>query len=128
MSEKKGFTLIELIAVVVILGIIALIAVPAVTSYLSGSQMSSYRMAEQSLADAAYNMFTDCAGVGEAEVCNQYSVPDPNDYVTVPLSVLIDNGFLNPIEDQFVMSDKQIDFDIEMLAKLLSTSINELTY
>ena len=99
MSEKKGFTLIELIAVVVILGIIALIAVPAVTSYLSGSQMSSYRMAEQSLADAAYNMFTDCAGVGEAEVCNQYSVPDPNDYVTVPLSVLIDNGFLNPIED-----------------------------
>ena len=99
MSEKKGFTLIELIAVVVILGIIALIAVPAVTSYLSGSQMSSYKMAEQSLADAAYNMFTDCAGVGEAEVCNQYSVPDPNDYVTVPLSVLIDNGFLNPIED-----------------------------
>ena len=38
------------------------------------------------------------------------------------------NEVLNPIEDQFVMSDKQIDFDIEMLAKLLSTSINELTY
>ena len=38
------------------------------------------------------------------------------------------NEVLNPIEDQFIMSDKQIDFDIEMLAKLLSTSINELTY
>ena len=38
------------------------------------------------------------------------------------------NEVLNPIEDQFVMSDKQIDFDIEMLSKLLSTSINELTY
>lgn len=38
------------------------------------------------------------------------------------------NEVLNPIENQFVMSDKQIDFDIEMLSQLLSTSINELTY
>ncbi len=38
------------------------------------------------------------------------------------------NEVLNPIENQFVMSDKQIDFDIEMLSKLLSTSINDLTY
>ena len=36
-SNRKGFTLIELIAVVVILGEIALIAVPVVTSYLFGS-------------------------------------------------------------------------------------------
>lgn len=38
------------------------------------------------------------------------------------------NEVLNPIESQFVMSDKQIDFDIEMLSKLLSSSINSLTY
>lgn len=38
------------------------------------------------------------------------------------------NEVLNPIENQFVMSDKQIDFDIEMLSKLLSTSINSITY
>lgn len=38
------------------------------------------------------------------------------------------NEVLNPIEDQFVMSDKQIDFDIEMISKILSTSINNLRY
>lgn len=38
------------------------------------------------------------------------------------------NEVLNPIENQFVMSDKQIDFDIEMLSKLLSSSINHLRY
>lgn len=38
------------------------------------------------------------------------------------------NEVLDPIDHQFVMSDKQIDFDIEMLAKLIATSINEMTY
>ena len=32
--NRKGFTLVELIAVVVVLGIIALIAVPAVSGYM----------------------------------------------------------------------------------------------
>lgn len=38
------------------------------------------------------------------------------------------NEVLNPIDNQFVMSDKQIDFDIEMLSKIISTSINHLRY
>jgi len=38
------------------------------------------------------------------------------------------NEVLNPIENQFVMSDKQIDFDIEMISKILSSSINDLRY
>ena len=38
------------------------------------------------------------------------------------------NEVLTPLEDQFVMSDKQIDFDIEMLSKVLSQAINELKY
>lgn len=38
------------------------------------------------------------------------------------------NEVLNPIDNQFVMSDKQIDFDIEMISKILSTSINHLRY
>ncbi len=98
-SNRKGFTLIELIAVVVILGVIALIAVPAVTYYLSGAQNDAYKIAEQNLAEAAYNMFADCAGVGDLAVCDQYSVPDSGGYVTVPASVLIANGYLDPIAD-----------------------------
>lgn len=38
------------------------------------------------------------------------------------------NEVLNPLENQFVMSDKQIDFDIEMLSKILSQAINDLRY
>lgn len=38
------------------------------------------------------------------------------------------NEVLNPLENQFVMSDKQIDFDIEMISKMLSQAINDLRY
>ncbi|MFR1294963.1 MAG: hypothetical protein ACLSBH_05610 [Coprobacillus cateniformis] len=32
------------------------------------------------------------------------------------------------MESQFVMSDKDIDFDIEMISKILSSGINHLRY
>lgn len=38
------------------------------------------------------------------------------------------NEVLNPIDHQFIMSDKQIDFDIEILSKTMSQAINELKF
>lgn len=95
--RSKGFTLIELLAVVVLLGIVALIAVPSVTYYLTSSEASAYEMTEQNIVAAAYNMFADCAGNSDSEVCSAYSVPDPNSYVTVQLSTLINGGYLAPV-------------------------------
>ena len=40
--KKKAFTLIELLAVIIILGILLIIAVPAVTKYINDSRKSSY--------------------------------------------------------------------------------------
>ena len=42
MNNKKGFTLIEIIAVIVILGIIMLIAVPSVTRQIISSRKSAF--------------------------------------------------------------------------------------
>ena len=95
--KSKGFTLIELLAVVVLLGIVALIAVPSVTYYLTSSEASAYEMTEQNIVAATYNMFADCAGNSDSEVCSAYSVPDPNSYVTVQLSTLINGGYLDPV-------------------------------
>lgn len=41
-KDKKGFTLIELIVVLVILGIILAITIPAVTSYIGDAQDAKY--------------------------------------------------------------------------------------
>ena len=40
--NKKGFTLIELIAVILILGVLMLIAIPSVASYVNGARKSTY--------------------------------------------------------------------------------------
>ena len=40
--NKKGFTLIEIIAVVVILGVIMFIAVPSISTYILGSRKDTY--------------------------------------------------------------------------------------
>lgn len=42
MKNNKGFTLIEIIGVVVIIGVIMLIAIPSVSSYIVNSRKSSY--------------------------------------------------------------------------------------
>ena len=42
MKNKNGFTLVEIISVVVILGVLALIAVPAVSGYITNSRKTNY--------------------------------------------------------------------------------------
>lgn len=42
MKKKNGFSLIELMAIIILLGIIALIVIPSVDEYISESENSAY--------------------------------------------------------------------------------------
>lgn len=55
MKNNKGFTLVEILAVVVILGILTGVAVPAVSHFIGKSRQKSYEMMEESLYEAAKN-------------------------------------------------------------------------
>ena len=58
MKNNKGFTLVEILAVIIILGILMIIAIPSVTSYISGSRDSSYITTAQKFIEEAMNEVT----------------------------------------------------------------------
>ena len=103
MKSRKGFTLVELLAVVVILGLIVLISIPAVNKYILNSREESYEIAKKSMISAAKNLMTECEGRfnGDTELdyCKNYPVPDKGKTLTIPLQDLITLDYIKPIED-----------------------------
>jgi prepilin-type N-terminal cleavage/methylation domain-containing protein len=59
MENNKGFTLVEIISVVVILGIIMLVAVPAVSNYIVDSRKSSYVLNVSAYLETANGEYLD---------------------------------------------------------------------
>src|SRR5574344_757927 len=57
--SKKGFTLVELLAVITILGVIALIAVPAVDSIIKNSKVKVYEKQKDGLLSSLQDWLTD---------------------------------------------------------------------
>src|SRR5574344_2390456 len=94
--KKKGLTLIELLAVIVILGVIMVIAVPAVTRYINQSRQDSFISTAKSYVDA----------VQTASVTNgsdSYQVPSDGNAVVVELtSIKLNKGGTSPYGGDFV--------------------------
>ena len=58
-KQKRGFTMIELLAVLVILGVIMVIAIPSVVSYLQGARTDYYEQLEESVRTTGQEYFSD---------------------------------------------------------------------
>lgn len=57
--NKRGFTIVEILGVIVILGILAGVAIPLVTNYISRGKNLSYETMENTLYHAAKNYIMD---------------------------------------------------------------------
>lgn len=66
MRDKKGFTLVEIIAVLIIIGIIMIIAIPAVSKYILNSSRASYASDVQAYVET---------------IRSEYEMNDYGDYV-----------------------------------------------
>ena len=93
---KKGFTLIEVLAVVALLGVIALIAYPAVDKAIKDAREKSYNESINHIIDTAY-LYSSSTDIG-------YSTS----YQALPIETLKNAGLLrnedlkNPINDDVI--------------------------
>ncbi len=79
-SGKRAFTLIELLAVIIILGILMLVAIPSVTTYINNSRKDTYVVNAKSVVQGARNKVNS----GELQVYDEnvtYYIP----YEIIPL-------------------------------------------
>ncbi len=74
-KQRKGFTLVELVVVIVVLGILATIAVPRVFGAIEDAKLSAYKMTAAQILDAAYFYQVDFYA-GTAEFRNSTNLLD----------------------------------------------------
>lgn len=89
--NKKGFTMIELMATITLLGILTVIAVVSYTKYVDRTRENVYKDYEKALEVAATNYFLDHTGL----------LPEKNDQVGTKVSAktLIDEGYLESMKN-----------------------------
>ena len=68
-NRGKAFTLIELLAVIIILGVIMVIAIPSVTTYIQNSRKASYVASAKTISDGAKTLVNS----GELPVYDLYT-------------------------------------------------------
>ncbi len=90
LKNKKGFTLVELLAVIVVLAIIILIAMPAVLSSMEKARKNSFAVEANEVIRAAQTAYADAVMNGKASGNN----------VCIPYNYL-KNGFLEKHDDNY---------------------------
>lgn len=116
MKNKKGFTLIEILAVVAILGILSLIAVPNVLKYLKTSQERAMITQENTIADAA-NLYNEdyCIHPIGNRTCGVCTKSDTISYVK--LSVLKNLSLIDEVKFKNSSCDGVVVWDSEARTK-----------
>lgn len=86
---KKGFTLVEMISVIILLAAISMIAVPAISISINKSKQKSYETQVEIIISAAKKW----------AIYNNNLLPTDDSIYKLPLSTLISEYYINNVQD-----------------------------
>ena len=91
---KSAFTLVELLAVIVIIGILAIVVVPSVTMYISNTRNETYKSHEKTMQEAAKSYTVECI-----QGTNPCTLPGRGRKTEIYLDELIEKEYLSNLQD-----------------------------
>ena len=109
--NRKGFTLIELIAVIVMISLIMVIVVPNILDIVSESKETSYNTLVKNIVTSSEMYYEECE-YGDLSSTTKYgsyacSIDTSSSAIIIPLSSLANTGFLK-VNDTKEVAGKEV--------------------
>ena len=102
MKKKNGLTLIELLAVIIILGVLMLVAIPSVTSYINNSRKSAYADTAANYIKGATNLVNEGVKVQAYDEGVLYMIPVGHD--KTKSCVQLESGGQSPYNTEYLLA------------------------
>lgn len=127
MKRKNGFTLIEMLGVMILLGILTTLAVSSYSSYLTKTKIKAFTMEEKSMRDATESAYIDCVSNHPNNTfCKNHSMVDTiGETDTVYLKELIQDQYIDIIKNPY---DTEEECDMEKSYVFVEKSNTKTAY
>lgn len=111
---KKGFTLVELLAVIIILGLLTIIAIPSIVGILNNEK--------ENISDSMKNIIINASSLYIEDNSGVYPKVNNNVYCIKLESLVNDNRLSNPLKDP--VTNKEIDLNKYIKVSIINDLYN----
>lgn len=100
--NRKGFTLIEVLAVIVLIGIIGVLVIPSIIDTVNIGKKSSYELMIKNIVTASKMYYEECeyGDLSDESKYGSYACKISNNAVVINLDSLANTGFLDSTFDK----------------------------
>ena len=107
--NRKWFTLIELLAVIILIALIAVLIVPNIIDTMTKSKEASYQLLVKNIVTASKSYYEECeyGDLSDSKYGEYACTIDSEKKITITLSALANTGFLS-VKDVDENNKKQV--------------------